>query len=265
MPSGVVMLCKYKYFAMRFIFSLIFCLFGATLPAAQAQSVFEDAYTREYAFGLNIASNGGFPSGVYFRYGKVKTARVNNLWGIEIAGIKHPKERRVQNPFGQGNTFVYGKVNYLFSIRPEYGKDLILFRKAPNEGVQVDVVLAAGPSIGFIKPYIILYDYSPDGIIPQIKEEPYDPAIHTNPNRIAGRGSFFSGFGRGNVALGLHLRLAMCFEVGAFQSNLTGIEAGFLFEAFDRTITILQDRSGSVENSAVYNAVYLSFFFGGRK
>ncbi|GIV38525.1 MAG: hypothetical protein KatS3mg033_0325 [Thermonema sp.] len=251
---------------MRFVFFPFLCFaFCVALQTTQAQSVFEDAYTREYAFGLNIASNGGFPSGVYFRYGKVKTARVNNIWGLEIAGIKHPKERKVQNPFGQGNAFVYGKVNYLFSIRPEYGKDLILFRKAPNEGVQVDVVLAAGPSIAVIKPYMILYDYSPDGIIPQIREERYDPNIHTNPNRIAGRGSFFSGFGQSDIALGLHLRLAMSFEVGAFQSNLTGIEAGFLLEAFDRTITILQDSNGSVENSSVYNAAYLSFFFGGRK
>lgn len=237
----------------------------ASLLPLHAQSIFEDAYTQEYSFGLSIATNGGFPSSLFFRYGKVKTARVNNIWGIELASIRHPKERRVQNPFGQGNAFVFGKVNYLFSIRPEYGKDIILFRKAPNEGVQVDAIFAGGPSLGVVKPYMILYDYSPDGIIPQYREEAYDPKIHTEPFRIAGRGGFFSGLGQSEVALGLHLRAALRFEVGAFQSNLTGVEAGFLFEVFDRTVTIMQDASGSVANGRFYNAAYLSLFFGGRR
>ena len=76
--------------------------------------------------------------------------------GLEVSFIKNPKELRYLNPT-TNNTYIAYKKNAMFVIRPQIGLEWILFRKAEEDGVQVDFILAGGPSLGFLKPYYIEY------------------------------------------------------------------------------------------------------------
>ena len=49
--------------------------------------------------------------------------------GFELVNIKHPKENKYSSALGYGRTFVWGKKNYLYSLRGQYGRELILVKK----------------------------------------------------------------------------------------------------------------------------------------
>ncbi|MGD1839860.1 MAG: hypothetical protein ACFB0B_03045 [Thermonemataceae bacterium] len=247
------------------VISLIVIILGSSSSYLLSQNLLEDDFTKELVFGVSLNTNGGLPAGVQFKYGKIKNSQTNVTYGLEIVGIKHPKERRVINGNSpSGLPFIDGKENYLFSIRPEYGREGVLFRKASQEGVQVNAIFAVGPSIGIVKPYMIWYNVAPDASGQTLREIPYRPA-ELDPSRIYGRGSFFSGWDQTSVALGGHVKLGLSFEVSAFQKAITGIEVGFTHEVFDRTVTILNSNLGEVENSNSFTSAYLMFFFGARK
>ena len=255
---------------MYFKYILLF-LFLLQMSSLSAQSAFEDNFSREFTYGAGLTTNGGLPASVSFKYGKIKTASTNTTLGIEIVGITHPKERKVSGkaPTGTGQTqggrnFVFGKTNYLYSIRPQYGVENILFRKASREGVQVSSVFAVGPSIGIIRPYILLYDISTSATAPNLQEVAYDPEIHLE-NRIYGRGGFLAGFGQSSLAIGANVRAALSFEIGAFKNSITGVEAGFTLEAFTNKIIIMDNKDHSIENKNVFTSAYLTIYFGWRK
>ncbi|MCU0438173.1 MAG: hypothetical protein MUC49_09665 [Raineya sp.] len=259
------------------------CFFIISLPSIYAQSVFEDDFTKEYTFGINLNTNGGFPSGISFKYGKITdNARVNTTYGIEIVGVRHPQEYKFSGvTYINSQSFVRAKQNYLHSLRLQFGKDGILFRKAAQEGVQVNAVIAGGLSLGFLKPYMIRYDVSTaTGVGDQIEDIPFysynfeDAAefqslygVPLTEERIIGRGSFFGGFDGLQVVPGFNAKLGLSFEVGAFKTNLTGIEAGFTFETFAKKMPIMNVNSvpEKMKNYGTFAAMYVSFFFGGRR
>ncbi|WP_375580253.1 hypothetical protein ABWH96_04240 [Marivirga tractuosa] len=118
----------------------------------EAKSQNEDPfdYGQEFLFGITKATNGGLFSGGFFRYSAKKTDRIFQTYGIEIANIRHPQERRVPSPtFFSSSSFYEGKEKYLISTRLMYGYDLLLFKKAEQKGVQINGVFTGGPNIRF--------------------------------------------------------------------------------------------------------------------
>ncbi|MFN3315719.1 MAG: hypothetical protein ACK40K_02820 [Raineya sp.] len=249
-----------------------------------AQSVFEDDFTKELTFGVNINTNGGFPSGINFKYGKITdNARVNTTYGIEIVGVRHPQEYRfsVSGLNNNAQSFVRGKANYLYSLRLQYGKDIILFRKAPQEGVQVNAVFAGGLSLGMLKPYMIRYDVSNiGGIGARTQDLPFYSfnledagefqrlyGVPFTEERVLGRGGFFQGFDQIKVVPGLNAKIGLAFEASAFKTNLTGAEVGFSLEVFSQKAQIMNIGFAGLEvkNYSTFAAMYLTAFFGARR
>src|SRR5688572_17284936 len=135
------------------------CFIAAGLSAllvssacAQTQDSYE--YNSEFTWGINKNSSGGLIGGFTFKKAKKRSDRVLETFGLEIMNVKHPQEVRKTSLY-TGNYFIYGKSNYLYALRPQYGRDYILFTKAPQQGVEIKAVFAAGPSIGIIAPYYI--------------------------------------------------------------------------------------------------------------
>ena len=250
-----------------------------------AQSVFEDDFTKEYTFGININTNGGFPSGINFKYGKITdNARINTTYGVELVGVRHPQEYKfsVSGLNNNAQSFVRGKANYLYSLRMQYGKDIILFRKALQEGVQVNAVFAGGLSLGLLKPYMIRYDVSSvgGGIGSRTEDLPFysfnleDAAefqrLYGAPfaeERVLGRGGFFKGFDQLQVVPGLNAKIGLAFEASAFKTSLTGVEVGFSLEVFSQKAQILNIgfAGAEVKNYSTFAAMYLTAFFGARR
>jgi len=174
---------SYKRLARLVLFAITCFL----LPQASFSQIEENDYASEFTAGVNLNTNGGLVGGVAFKYSRKVSTYQYTYYGLEILNVKHPKETRLTNT-STGNSYIYAKANYLFPIRLQYGREIILFHSAEEEGVQVNFVGALGPTFGLVKPYMIEYDY---GSYTRI--EPYNPKSTRTP---LGSGGLLTGFGK---------------------------------------------------------------------
>ena len=223
----------------------------ATIVSGQAFAQENDYdYTSETIWGINKNSASGLIGGFIFRVSRSIKPNHYRTLGFELINVKHPAEARVISR--TGNYFIVGKTNHLFAIRGQYGRDIVLFKKAPQQGVQITATGSVGPSIGLEAPYYIEYN--------QFVKEPYDPAIHRIEN-ITGSGFIFQGLFQSNLVIGLNLRAGLSFEFGTFKSNVSGFEIGALIDAYARKIDMIPES----DNYAVWPTVYITLFYGSRK
>lgn len=239
--------------------SLGLTLCNTSLLWAQEQESETYEYNREYIWGISKNTNSGLIAGVAGKYSrKIKDGQFQSF-GLEIVNIKNPKElRRVSRT--SGNTFVLGKLNYLFSVRPQYGREWVVFGKAPQQGVQVNFILAGGPTIGILTPYYVQYgrDAASVDIIPA-----RDIEAQRNTGSVIGSGPFLRGFREGEVDLkiGANVKASVAFEFGTFKNDVTGFEAGFQVEIFPQAVEIVQ----ADDPQRFFPSAFIMLFYGSRK
>lgn len=192
-------------------------------------------YTKELKYGINKNTYGGLIGGMFIKHSLAISSRMFATYGVEFVNITHPQEYGSRSQ--TGNIYKFGKMNTFHVIRPQYGRDLILFRKAPQQGIQIIAMLAVGPSIGIIAPY-----YLDTGETTGPK--PYDPnnTTHTinNPDLILGTGGVLQGvLTDPSIVFGSHAKVGLSFERGVFKKNVTGFEAGFLVDGYTKEIKII--------------------------
>lgn len=227
------------------------------LAAAQTQDSYD--YNSEFTWGVNKNSSGGLIGGFVFKKARKLTDRMLETYGLELMNVKHPQESRTSSRY-TGNFFIYGKRNYLYAIRLQYGRDIILFKKAPQQGVEVKAVLAAGPSIGVLAPYFI--ERAVDNSAFVTKHEQYDPNNPTHTfNNILGTGYLFEGLGNSKIQLGGNAKAALNFELGTTKNQVTGFEVGFLLDAYFKPVILMP----SAHNTAVFPTIFFTLFYGSRK
>ncbi len=240
------------------ISSLLIVLLGVSMGTfAQTQDSYD--YDSEFTWGVNKNSAGGLIGGFTFKKAKKRSDRILETYGLEIMNVKHPQEVRY-NSRSTGNFFIYGKSNYLYALRLQYGRDLIFFKKAPQQGVEIKAVFAAGPSIGIVAPYYI--ERSVDNSLFTTIHEQYNPS---NPahgfNNILGTGNLFEGITSSKLQLGGNLKVALNFELGTVKSQVTGFEVGFLVDAYVNEVVLMPTTS----NKSVFPTVFFTLFYGNRK
>jgi len=238
---------------------LLFIFLLAVCFSAGAQTKDSYEYNSEFTWGINKNSSGGLIGGFTFKKAKKRTDRILETYGLEIMNVKHPQEVR-RNSAYTGNYFIYGKSNYLYALRLQYGRDFILFTKAPQQGVEIKAVFAAGPSIGIVAPYYI--ERTVDNSYFTSVHEQYDPH---NPNHsfnnILGTGNLFEGIGDSKIQLGGNLKAALNFELGFVKSQVTGFEVGMLVDAYVNQVNLIP----TAENKSVFPTVFFTLFYGNRK
>lgn len=207
-------------------------------------------YTVEKIWGINKNTASGLIGGFTFRYSKAIRPKYFKTYGVELMNVRHPAEARVVAR--TGNSFIIGKVNNFYTIRLQYGRTLTIFKKASQQGVQIDLVGSVGPSIGLQAPYYIEYN----GVI----RVPYDPNRH-RVEEITGRGYLFQGLFQSKVIIGLNLKAAVNFEFGSFKSSVSGFEIGFLIDAYAKEIYMIPE----AKNYAVWPTAFVTLFYGSRK
>ncbi len=218
----------------------------------------QDTYKTFTSAGLTTNTNSGILGGFVFRQ---SSALSSKLWGknqyrylaLELVNVKHPKEFTEQG-YGGGSRNIRGKANYLFALRPEYGREITLFNRHEDEGISISAILAAGPTLGLEKPYMIKVRQQ-DGRIETL------PIADATTGEFIGAGSFFQGFGKTKIVPGLHVKAALSFELSAFRENVTGLEIGFLTEAYTRKPEIMLQ----AENRNFFTSGYLTIYFGNKK
>lgn len=216
-----------------------------------AQQVDEE-YAVENVFGINKATNGGLISGLYFRHSKVLNEGNLMNYGIEVVNIKHGRETKETTI--TGSSFVFGKSNYLLAIRPTYGREKVLFKKAPQQGARITGMVAAGPSFGVEIPYFVELNGN--------RKEQYDP---NNPNHarnfIIGTAGPFRGLGQSKFVLGGHVKASLTFETNSTKKRVFGVEVGFSLDVYTREIEILPVSN----NQSSFAAAFIAIYFGRRR
>ncbi len=225
------------------------------LPYALMAQDDEFDYESEFTYGINFNTNARLIGGFVFKYARAAGKNQFNSFGLEIVNVKHPKEHRLPNQMG--NSFIVGKALYLVAVRPQYGREIVLFRKAPEDGVQLNLIMAAGPSLGITKPYYVLY--SDDNNFQTARSVPYNPDRH-NIERIYGSGPITDGFDNLRLNLGAHAKTGFSFEFGRFNNSVVGIEVGLLMEAYTRKIEIIP----VAPNRSVYPSAYFTLYYGNK-
>ncbi|RLD22847.1 MAG: hypothetical protein DRI71_06910 [Bacteroidetes bacterium] len=235
---------------MKKIFGVfLIVIFSSTVIYGQGNDY---AYTSESIWGINKNSASGLIGGFIFRFSRSVKPNHYRTIGFELINVKHPAESRVVSR--TGNYFIVGKKNYLYALRGQYGRDIVLFKKASQQGVQITATGSVGPSIGLEAPYYIELN--------QYDKAPYDPSnpAHSIDN-ISGSGFMFQGLFESNVVIGLNIRAGLSFEFGTFKSNVSGFEIGTLIDAYARKIDMIPE----ADNYAVWPTVYITLFYGSRK
>lgn len=240
------------------IVALLFWVWACPLAGQAQDDSFE--YDRETVYGLNLNTNAGLLGGLAVKHARRIDAKRYHSFGLEIVNVKDAKEVRVANRINN-NSFLAYKLNYLFAVRPNYGQELILFRKAPDDGVHLNLVVAGGPSIGLLKPYYILYDEVFNNDPNRAVSVPYDPQKHTSLSNIYGAGSFFDGFDRLKPIWGAHLKTALYFEFGVSNTSVVGIESGFMFERYNQKVPLVYQ----VNNRQFFSSAFITFYYGSKR
>ena len=222
--------------------------------SAQTQDSYE--YQSEFIWGINKNTSGGLIGGFVFKKARKRSERVLETFGLELINVKHPQEVR-RNSVISGNYFIFGKANYLYAVRLQYGRDFVLFKKAPQQGVEIKGVFAAGPTIGVVAPYYV--EYFPSQSDNFAVRGQYSPNI--DYSLINGTGRLFEGVGESNIVPGANIKAAINFELGTIKSQVTAFEAGFLLDAYSKKIEIMP----GTKNYSVFPTVFLTVFYGSRK
>jgi len=234
------------------IIAIIFLCLPALVAVCQTQDSYE--YQSEFIWGINKNSSGGLIGGFVFKKARKLTDNMLETFGLEIMNVKHSQEMKRSSQFG--NFFIFGKSNYLYAFRPQYGRDFIVFKKAPQQGVEVKVVFAAGPSIGIVAPYYI--ERRTNGVNSS-HHQPYTPDVPFND--ILGTGNLFEGLGESSIQLGVNFKAALNFELGTIKSQVTGFEAGFLLDSYANQVPLMP----SAPNRSSFPTVFFTLFYGSRK
>lgn len=233
---------------MKRIFIFLFIVVPFVLSAQLDE---DNEYNKEFIWGFHKNSNGGTIGGFVFRWSQKMGTNVYRTFGLELSNVHHPKEFR--HPSRNGSTFIFGKTNYLYTIRLQYGRDKIFFKKDTQQGVQINAGFSGGLTVGLQSPY---YIQNADG-----EYEEFDPQVHLQPAIIQGPGKLFQGLNQAKTVLGVNVRGGVSFEFGSYKNNVSGLEVGIMIEAFTRKIILVPTQN----NRALFSSVYATLYRGRRK
>ncbi len=248
--------------------AVIFLFFLAFDGAAQQKggSKNKDLDDSKYlGYGFTTNTHSGLLGGFVFRSSTLvgtssKNLPIHRYIAVEAINIRHPKEYSSERI--PGARYVFGKTNYLFSVRPEYGREWYFFPKLTENSIGLSGILAAGPSIGIEKPYYIKYRGNSRNDV--LQTVVYDPDIHVDPGQILGAASIWQGFlSNAGIVPGFHIKAAANIDMSTFNDNITGFEIGSTFEVFTRNPEIISPKITS--NPAAYASAYLTLYFGSKK
>lgn len=264
----------------RTILLFLSLLLASVLRSQTQTSIYDDPgrtlYSREMYGGILVHGDGW---GAQFTFGRYRTAADRELYGIELVGMKHPKEIKSFNPFYEDSRgYFYGKQNAMLILRPTFGRKHRITEKVRKSGVEVNYVWGIGPSLGLLKPIYLQigYVYSQDSLhtaepakIPPydyIVDERYDPQVHF-ANNIYGRSSWFKGLDQLKIYPGAFARFAFNFEYAGDNTGIKALEVGASIDAYPKVIPIMAENVPGVantENKQFFLEFYVALQFGGK-
>lgn len=211
-----------------------------------------ESYKTDLAFGLNINSMSGLLGGFNVKHAKqIKPLHYRTLF-FELVNVKHPKED-TRIAIANGESFTPGKLNYLAFLRSHYGREIVLFRPAKEQGVQINFVGSAGATVGFEIPYFIEYNPANSAIV----IERYDPTKHAFGGIVRSRGILGEGLSQMSMVYGASAKIALSFRFNAFRNTSVGLEGGTMIDYMNRKTQIMVGG----EDKQLYHTFFLTLFY----
>ncbi len=222
-------------------------------------------YTREKALDVTFNSS-GFSVG--FTKGKLKSYLKTPFWQFELGRLKHPKEYKQVADLSIRNSrpYTYGKKNVMMVARILRGQKRYLSEKAKTKGVAIGWEYAAGLSLALLKPYYLNLqrDVNPSNpLVFSTKPEKYSAEnrdLFLDTRAIAGAASFWKGIGETKVMPGLHARIGVLFDWGAFDETSKSVDAGVMIDVYPKAVPIMID----AKNYPFFLNLYINFQLGKR-
>ncbi|MDX1684496.1 MAG: hypothetical protein R3275_04620 [Saprospiraceae bacterium] len=236
---------------------------SSILPRESAYAPKGVIYNDEYAVNLTLHSNG---LKIGFDKGTIKTYYKTNYYHFDIGFLRHPKEIRqslnYQTTIDISNSYTYGKQNSFLLLRGGFGSKRYFSEKTKHKGVAVGINYEVGPTLGFTKPYYLIFAFRVDGErqVREIKYSEENADLFLDDTRIQGRAGFFKGFSELNVLPGIHGKFGTHFALGAFEKYVTAMEAGIMVDVFFQEVPIMVIEN----NRRLFLNVYLTLQLGKR-
>ncbi|MFN2429379.1 MAG: hypothetical protein ABR574_05145 [Cryomorphaceae bacterium] len=213
---------------------LILLVFTPVITWGQTseETIFDEAaiiYEESFYGGGLLHTNGW---GAHVTWGKGLTAFKSRILQLEIVEMKHTKEVRAFNPYYEDSrSYVFGKQNSFFVIRPTFGIKKVKFDKIRKSGVAIGYNWRVGPSLGFTKPVYLEIGDSDSPPFRRITVEKYDPEVHT-VEMIFGRAGLLRGINELRIHPGLHGAFGINFEYAPDRASIKGLEIGMTVDYY---------------------------------
>lgn len=210
----------------------------ATIPHTVRKGI---VYKRELTFDASVHTNGFFFG---FNKGKIKNYHTTNYLHFDLGFLYHPNETRSSRNNNSGfksfNAYKFGKQNQLINLRIGRGIIYTLTEKARTKGIAIGLRLEGGFNLGLLKPYYLKLYEEHDGR-PFVVEKKYSEADDSflDPNSILGSASFFKGFDELSIVPGAFGRIAVRFDLGAYEKMAECLEAGIQFDLYSKRPSIM--------------------------
>lgn len=238
--------------------SLFLFLLLSSASFAQDNEEIDVLYSHQLFGGINLHTHGG---GAFMNFSKFQDAFHLTNFGLEVVFLKHEKEIRSFNPvYEDSKSYVVGKANSFFIVRPSIGREKILTKKLRKSGVQVGYSYSFGPSIGLTKPIYLEIGY-PSIPYDYLVVERYNPDEHFS-NNIFGRASGLKGFDKMKLHPGGFVKFAMNFEYSNEKSRLKGVEVGAVLDVFLKDVPIMAEQLA--QNNQFFLNGFVNIYIGKR-
>lgn len=216
-------------------------------------------HNRQMYGGLHLHSGG---LGAFFNVGKYQGASKLYFLGIDMLYMKHEKEVKSFNPiYEDSRSYVYGKMNNFYVIRPSIGIKKTISVKLRKSGVEVGYIFQFGPSLGLTKPVYLEIGY-PSIPYEYLSVEQYDPEKHFFDD-IYGKASGVNGLNQLKVHPGGFAKFAFTFEYSNEKDLMKGMETGVVVDLYARRIPILANTASFTDqNKSLFLNFYLNLFIG---
>ena len=255
---------------MRFFLKILtlFFFLGASLiaqaqeeeaiPFEEIDTILNKVILKKEMSGGGIIHSMGW--GILFRKGFNVTAFKKNIWEHEFVGIRSPKQVRV-NFYGayysNANSYVYGKLNKVYTLRAGLGQQHMVARKPYWGGVEIRLAYYGGLSLGIGKP-VYLYIINQNNYS-TLSTERYDPERHFVDN-IFGRAPFLEGIQNTQFYPGVYAKAGVCFDFGEYNTSIKSLEAGIIADGFAIPVPIM----AFTPEDYYFLSLYINLTFGKR-
>lgn len=224
-----------------------------------ADELIDYLYKKNWNFGPQVSTN-GFSLG--FSYERNQTFKFKQGVHLLIGDLRGGNEtRRTNSIYENSRSYVFGKINLLFSTRLGYSSSWLLFERKRIRGVTIRYNFILGPSCGIIKPIYLKikepYTQIPE---PEAMDLRYKPDLHHGEN-IIGRSTIWKGFQESSFELGAFAKTGFQFDFSPKSEKITAVEIGIQLDYFKRKVDLFYIGN----NKNIFVGFYAALQFGKNK